>query len=63
LPLRPLDRLAFRTRGEALYALVIGGIVFRELGPRAALHSFVNAATRSDLVLFIVAPRSRLPSR
>ena len=25
----------------ALYALVVGGMVFRELGPRAALRSFV----------------------
>jgi tripartite ATP-independent transporter DctM subunit len=39
----------------ALYALVVGGLVFRELGPRAAARSFVHAATRSGLVLFIVA--------
>jgi tripartite ATP-independent transporter DctM subunit len=38
-----------------LYALVVGGAAFRELGPRAAARSFVNAATRSGLVLFIVA--------
>jgi tripartite ATP-independent transporter DctM subunit len=44
----------------ALYALVIGGVVFRELGPRAAMHSFVNAATRSGLVLFIVAAAQAL---
>ena len=44
----------------ALYALVVGGVVFRELGPRAALHSFVNAATRSGLVLFIVAAAQAL---
>jgi tripartite ATP-independent transporter DctM subunit len=44
----------------ALYALVIGGLVFRELGPRAALRSFVNAATRSGLVLFIVAAAQSL---
>lgn len=44
----------------ALYALVVGGAVFRELGPRAALRSFVNAATRSGLVLFIVAAAQAL---
>ena len=44
----------------ALYALVVGGVVFRELGPRAALRSFVNAATRSGLVLFIVAAAQAL---
>ena len=37
-----------------LYALVVGGVVFRELGWRAAAQSFVQAATRSGLVLFIV---------
>jgi tripartite ATP-independent transporter DctM subunit len=44
----------------ALYALVIGGAAFRELGPRAAARSFVNAATRSGLVLFIVAAAQAL---
>jgi len=44
----------------AIYALVIGGLVFRELGPRAILHSFVQAATRSGLVLFIVAAAQSL---
>jgi tripartite ATP-independent transporter DctM subunit len=39
----------------ALYALIVGGLVFRELSPRAAARTFVNAATRSGLVLFIVA--------
>jgi tripartite ATP-independent transporter DctM subunit len=43
----------------ALYALVVGG-AFRELGPRAAARSFVNAATRSGLVLFIVAAAQSL---
>ncbi|HMK68987.1 MAG TPA: TRAP transporter large permease subunit, partial [Stellaceae bacterium] len=43
-----------------LYAVAIGGIVFRELGPRAAARSFVNAATRSGLVLFIVAAAQSL---
>ena len=39
----------------ALYALVVGGLAFRELSPRAAARTFVSAATRSGLVLFIVA--------
>jgi tripartite ATP-independent transporter DctM subunit len=44
----------------ALYALVVGGLVFRELGPRAILRSFVQAATRAGLVLFIVAAAQSL---
>jgi tripartite ATP-independent transporter DctM subunit len=44
----------------ALYALLVGGIAFRELGPRAALRTFVQAATRSGLVLFIVAAAQAL---
>ena len=44
----------------ALYALVVGGAAFRELGPRAAARSFINAATRSGLVLFIVAAAQSL---
>jgi len=44
----------------ALYALLVGGAAFRELGPRAAARSFVNAATRSGLVLFIVAAAQAL---
>ena len=44
----------------ALYALVVGGLTFRELGPRAAARSFVSAATRSGLVLFIVAAAQSL---
>jgi tripartite ATP-independent transporter DctM subunit len=44
----------------ALYALIVGGIVFRELGPGAILRSFVQAATRSGLVLFIVAAAQSL---
>jgi tripartite ATP-independent transporter DctM subunit len=44
----------------ALYALLVGGLAFRELGPRAAARSFVNAATRSGLVLFIVAAAQAL---
>jgi tripartite ATP-independent transporter DctM subunit len=39
----------------ALYALFVGGIAFRELSAGAAARAFVNAATRSGLVLFIVA--------
>jgi tripartite ATP-independent transporter DctM subunit len=39
----------------ALYAIVAGSVVFRELGFRTAGRSFVQAATRSGLVLFIVA--------
>ena len=44
----------------ALYALVVGGLAFRELGARAATRSFINAATRSGLVLFIVAAAQAL---
>jgi tripartite ATP-independent transporter DctM subunit len=44
----------------ALYALAVGGIAFRELGWRAAVHSMVLAATRSGLVLFIVAAAQSL---
>ena len=44
----------------ALYALIVGGLAFRELGPRAAARSFINAATRSGLVLFIVAAAQSL---
>ena len=43
-----------------LYALVVGGVVFRELGWRAAAQSFVHAATRSGLVLFIVSAAQAL---
>ncbi len=44
----------------ALYALAVGGLVFRELGFKAAAASFVHAATRSGLVLFIVAAAQSL---
>ena len=44
----------------ALYALAVGGLVFRELSPRTAAQSFVHAATRSGLVLFIVAAAQSL---
>jgi tripartite ATP-independent transporter DctM subunit len=44
----------------ALYALVVGGVVFRELDPKSTAQSFVHAATRSGLVLFIVAAAQSL---
>ncbi len=44
----------------ALYALAVGGLVFRELRPGTAMQSFVHAATRSGLVLFIVAAAQAL---
>jgi tripartite ATP-independent transporter DctM subunit len=44
----------------AVYAIVIGSLVFRELSLRNAAHSFVQAATRSGLVLFIVAAAQSL---
>jgi tripartite ATP-independent transporter DctM subunit len=43
-----------------VYAIVIGAVVFRELGFRTAAASFVQAATRSGLVLFIVAAAQSL---
>jgi len=39
----------------ALYALVVGSIVFRELGWQAAWKSFTHSAVRSGLIMFIVA--------
>jgi tripartite ATP-independent transporter DctM subunit len=42
------------------YAIVIGSLVFRELSFRTAASSFVQAATRSGLVLFIVAAAQSL---
>lgn len=42
------------------YALVIGSLVFRELTFKTAAHSFVQAATRAGLVLFIVAAAQSL---
>jgi tripartite ATP-independent transporter DctM subunit len=44
----------------AVYALAVGGVLFRELGPKAAAATFVHAATRSGLVLFIVAAAQSL---
>jgi tripartite ATP-independent transporter DctM subunit len=43
-----------------VYAIVVGSVVFRELSFRTATHSFVQAATRSGLVLFIVAAAQSL---
>jgi tripartite ATP-independent transporter DctM subunit len=43
-----------------VYAIIVGSIVFRELSFRAAAHSFVQSATRSGLVLFIVAAAQSL---
>jgi tripartite ATP-independent transporter DctM subunit len=44
----------------SLYAVAVGSVVFRELTPRAAWRSFVHAAARSGLVLFIVASAQSL---
>jgi tripartite ATP-independent transporter DctM subunit len=44
----------------ALYALVAGSIVFRELSWQAAVRSFVHSAVRSGLILFIVAAAQSL---
>src|SRR5947209_6226830 len=44
----------------ALYAIVVGSLVFRELSLRTAADSFIHAATRSGLVLFIVAAAQSL---
>ncbi len=44
----------------ALYAIVAGSLVFRELDGRAGIACFVQAARRSGLVLFIVASAQAL---
>ncbi len=44
----------------ALYALVVGSIVFRELGWQAAVRSFIHSAVRSGLIMFIVASAQSL---
>jgi tripartite ATP-independent transporter DctM subunit len=44
----------------SLYAIVVGALVFRELTAAAAWRSFVQAAARSGLVLFIVAAAQSL---
>jgi len=43
-----------------VYALVVGGLGFRELSLKSAAQSFIHAATRSGLVLFIVAAAQSL---
>ncbi len=43
-----------------VYAVIVGGLIFRELSWRSAAESFVQAATRSGLVLFIVAAAQSL---
>ena len=43
-----------------LYAIVVGAAVFRELTWRTLLQSFIHAATRSGLVMFIVAAAQAL---
>jgi tripartite ATP-independent transporter DctM subunit len=43
-----------------VYAIAVGSVVFRELSFRTATYSFVQAATRSGLVLFIVAAAQSL---
>jgi tripartite ATP-independent transporter DctM subunit len=42
------------------YAILVGSLVFRELGLKSAIHSFVQGATRAGLVLFIVAAAQAL---
>jgi tripartite ATP-independent transporter DctM subunit len=44
----------------AVYALVVGSVLFRELSLKTAAATFVQAATRSGLVLFIVAAAQSL---
>src|SRR4051794_3249935 len=44
----------------ALYALVVGSVMFRELGWRAAVRSFTQSAIRSGLIMFIVAAAQSL---
>ena len=44
----------------AAYAILVGSLVFGELGPKSAVHCFVQAATRAGLVLFIVAAAQSL---
>src|SRR5205814_6104562 len=44
----------------ALYAVVVGSLVFRELSLRTATDSCIQSPTRSGLVLFIVAAAQSL---
>jgi TRAP-type C4-dicarboxylate transport system permease large subunit len=46
----------------ALYALVVGSVMFRELGWRAAARSFVQSATAPAWSCSSSRPRSRSPS-
>lgn len=44
----------------AVYAIAVGSLLFRELGIRSLAQCFVQSATRSGLVLFIVAAAQSL---
>jgi tripartite ATP-independent transporter DctM subunit len=44
----------------ALYALVVGSVVFKELSLKEAIQSFVQSSSRAGLVLFIVATAQSL---
>ena len=44
----------------SLYAIIVGSVVFRELTAASAWRSFVHAAARAGLVLFIVAAAQSL---
>jgi len=44
----------------AVYAIAVGSLLFRELGAKSLAHCFVQSATRSGLVLFIVAAAQSL---
>jgi tripartite ATP-independent transporter DctM subunit len=44
----------------AVYAIAVGSLLFRELGAKSLTHCFVQSATRSGLVLFIVAAAQSL---
>ncbi len=44
----------------ALYAIVVGSLMFRELGWRATVRSFTQSAIRSGLIMFIVAAAQSL---
>ena len=44
----------------ALYALIVGSVVFKELSLKQAVNSFVQSSSRAGLVLFIVATAQSL---
>jgi tripartite ATP-independent transporter DctM subunit len=44
----------------ALYAVLVGSVLFRELSFKTLVHCFVQSANRSGLVLFIVAAAQSL---